>query len=547
MNATAVAPLPLALTDDVLQRLAALYTSGISLAEDLLYFVSDSLLEARLAEIEPTWRKLKVCRLCGWKGRSVANHVRAKHPEMPLDEYRRSFHYNEKTALCSEITSKKISKNLKDRGPLSAKHRKRLAESAKKRAARQRGRSRPEMRVRGDQNPVSKFAIACLLVCGHSYDAAAERLDRFHTTIGNHARKMGLAGSTVYSFGDRIDAAALLRVLRVSGLPAKEFASQVGISVATIYEYQKARKRDSRIFAPEVARRISAWRDKLVRHLLCNTRGWRGSTTVSRFDAHAYGPSRVLKTFFPDLRAKYHLLCRVLRHCRGYLRANPDADGAALGEYLCEQATLDKGSKGSGQSFARFVLWAPELMPVLEANLDRLRDRGNEKWPSVGHEILAAFWGTTPAIVRNAFASRKIHPIPPEEMRRLLTLARANGGRAAEKRSRGPRKAESDKEYFKAGQQVEQAIPIFGALFKARDQLPGTIQRNRLALQRELAKLGFTEQQIDVARTSRNGDALVAARRFVSIQRDLGLTAVAAYHRDYKAVLSKLAFSALSN
>jgi hypothetical protein len=94
---------------------------------------------------------------------------------------------------------------------------------------------------------------------------------------------------------------------------------------------------------------------------------------------------------------------------------------------------------------------------------------------------------------------------------------------------RGPHhKEEKDKAPFKIGSAVEGEIPIFENLFQMKRAFPERIRNNRKLLERELLKT-FSQERIDAAILSKQ--PLVAARRFISISKNLSFDVVAKYHK----------------
>ena len=99
-------------------------------------------------------------------------------------------------------------------------------------------------------------------------------------------------------------------------------------------------------------------------------------------------------------------------------------------------------------------------------------------------------------------------------------------------------KGESERKNFVIGREVEDVSrDLFARFVDVKRAFPKQIRERHYLLRAELAKLGFTHEEIEaglVAKTAR-----IAARNFVASMRKLEFSTVAKYHREYlKSVLS---------
>jgi hypothetical protein len=244
---------------------------------------------------------------------------------------------------------------------------------------------------------------------------------------------MGFSGekrtTSFWSCGEIFDRSAVREIHKLSGLNVTEFANALGVPFGTLESLLSSRANEKRPHF-QTAKKVAEWRGDLFSYLMSNATRNPGANTCK------YSQSRVIRTFFPQLGAKYSLLLQVLHRLQKVLRENPTWGADQLQEYFWSQAVQEKAGKSKGNLFKRFLPWAPELMPHLRSKIDRVL--GVHHQP-IAWEILAGWLGTTAPIISaliNPSQARAIRPIPPEQMRWLI-LNRRNAGPAAGNGSEG--------------------------------------------------------------------------------------------------------------
>lgn len=333
--------------------------------------------------------------------------------------------------------------------------------------------------------------MVCLLVQGCSYEEIGRQVDRTQMTVHKNLKRMGFSGpgrnaggNPFYAFGQRIDARLVAHLVRALALPPIHAANYLGIHRHNLYTY---RGHQHAHVATRLAKQIAERRERLIFHLMSS----------SAKQSNRRGQSRVLATFFPDLKKKTSLLTTVLRKCRQFLRSNPSATHDDLGEWLCQQAQDETSQKNKQRTFTSFLPWAPEVIP----NLDVIRLRGSTYPHRVAQMTIASRWRTTEAVIHEAFLAK---PIPPSEMPLLIhgvpTPTNGAGETKPKKRRGASPKKETEKTYYKIGADVEKRIPV--------------------ALKNDK-------------------HSIVTARRLVSDSTDLEFDAVAEYHRKYRQFSAK--------
>jgi hypothetical protein len=298
-----------------------------------------------------------------------------------------------------------------------------LSRRGKQQMEPQRGRPRDLKSVRGHagERPALKWPIACALANGKGYAAASDEkaVNRSPMTVWTAAQSMGLSGealrtsTTVYDFGLPVTAELIRRLQQISGLLIKEFAEQVGISLAVAVGAIRPRREGQRT-SPEVAMKVIQWRRETVQRLLA-------TTPKSDYRVGRYGGPRVLKTLFPDLRGRYELLRTAILPIRAFLKQSPEVGSADAGEFICQQAMLEAASKSRKRNFTSFLPWAAQRSGTDCTFLDRHWNsfKGHGSPGATAFSVLAVELGATHAVVSGA-VKLKTHGIPPNEMRHLL-------------------------------------------------------------------------------------------------------------------------------
>jgi hypothetical protein len=354
-------------------------------------------------------RKYVVCRECDKKFRRLdGGHLAAKH-NLTTEEY--SARWPGVPITCPEL-------------------RKNASRRTRKQMESVRGRPRPMLKsVRGHagEGPLKPWPVIRRVVQGHSYATLESEFGRDFGTIAECARKRGFSGKPcVYDFGNPFDKRGVRQLKKCTGLSASQMANEIGLPRSAVAELFRPTRASQRV-GPGAARKFIAWRDRLIGELVA---------TVSKPNRvnDKYSGSRVLRTFFPDLPAKHKLLLNVLRNLRIFLLREASASADEIGEYFCAQAMWEVSQSSRQKTYVLFLPWAPELMPLLQENIGRIREPG-DLWP-VAEEAIARRLNTTRAVVNGARKARA-RTIPPMEMRHLihsghvqLTVSPATGTRA---------------------------------------------------------------------------------------------------------------------
>lgn len=273
-----------------------------------------------------------------------------------------------------------------------------------------------ELSARAEPSTTKKWPIVCGIVRGKTYEQIGGELNpqRFFTTVWAWARKMGFCGKTTrarpafYDFDEPVTAEAVRTLRNITGLSVPQFAKRTNLITSVIADAIRPRHKG---IQPGTSKKIIVWRDDLIRHLLM-------TAAVPTRGQDRYSGSRILKTFFPDLRLKRALLLRVMRWCRSSASVTLTMNANDLGEQFCAQAMLEVRRQGSHEwLFARFLPWAPDLIGFFQTNLRLLKGEGN-LWP-LADAAIAQRWDTTPHVLSSAWRLRST-AIPPDEMRRLI-------------------------------------------------------------------------------------------------------------------------------
>jgi hypothetical protein len=148
----------------------------------------------------------------------------------------------------------------------------------------------------------------------------------------------------------------------------------------------------------------------------------------------------VLKTFFPDLRARRGLLVGTLPAIASYLRDHAQANANELGEFVCDQAQAETKRDPRKLCWRELLPWLPKLMPTLLKDSDLLR-----RLPATPHlwrlalSVLADYFDVSSSALQRTM-EQKTRPIAPGMMRQLIerTAVPLHGAIAAKKkRKRG--------------------------------------------------------------------------------------------------------------
>jgi hypothetical protein len=392
--------------------------------------------------------------------------------------------------------SAKAAAMMKGRPYKQEEYRARLSKSVQECAAERRGRSRPQLTVRGGGPPVSKLSIAQLLLSGHTYPEIAKELGRSMAGVQYHAGRMGLidpklaGGTRLHSFGEIFDAPKLLELLRATGLTKRQFAKQIGVKHGAILRYSGTRRTSGSI-SRKLARKATEWRARVLRQLLSNARG--------------YDPSAVLRTFFPNIAATHDLLGAGLASL-AYWRAKGAVAG--LGEQICQKAVeeIANPQEHPRRTFPRSLPLLVELLPHFEEKLSRKWGRhpaqeGSDSSYQLGHTILAEYFGTKPSAVRYAIEDEKT--IAPQRMALLLTQsaaqatwAEASAKVAAKREADAPQPAKSGKKrgappreesFWRQAQELQHRGLTAAEVSRAMLEITG-VSLKKSTIQRELRK-----------------------------------------------------------
>lgn len=399
-----------------------------------------------------------------------------------------------------------------------------------------RGQRRATLKsVRGHtgEAPLRKWPIACGLANGQSDNAIAKRLNRFFTTIWKNGLTLGFSGeSAIYDFGHPFTAESAARLKRLSGLPMEQFAKQVRIPVGVAEGAVRARRKGQRL-KPAVAAKILEWRNSVVRKLLADSANPQGGGLRC-------SGSRILKTFFPDVRKQYSLLRTAIRSARAYLRQAPNASADDFGEHLCDHAMLRTAGR-SRNNVADFLPWAAQhrtSATFLGRHWNQFKASGD---PGVlAFTILASEWGTTHHIVAGVLKQRT-RAIPPSEIHHLLTMLdkRPGQGTISRRKKPGPEPyAIEEKAEFKIGKQIdEEVLPRFRLICADLHALPRRARTNLNRATELLKNKNYSRSELEAA-TRSPGDPLIAARWFVCITTKRQYNVVAKYHQTYRRAVS---------
>lgn len=356
------------------------------------------------------------------------------------------------------------------------------------------GRPRLKLSLRDpNRDPVDRWKIVELKIAGKSNREIAKLLHRAQPSIYLALRRMGFPDgtgvSTCYSFGELFDRAALRRLHGISGFNVTSLAKELGVPFGTLEAALSTRKSQKQLRF-ETARKASEWRKSLFRRLMSNASRHPGRQNEK------YGQSRVIVTFFPDLRERYFFLLSALRQLGKKLRDNPKWSRDQLQQHLWQQATAEKAGRSPGDLFTRFLRWAPELMPFLAGKLQDLR---GIRYQRIAWEILAGSLGTTAPIISavvNSAQAQTIRAIPPEEMCWLIRKLAGESTLAQQVQQKPKHKSERKKgmtpETLEDGRLLEQYIRDFekkngtkrGALKYAARKVYGTTVDEHTAVQR---------------------------------------------------------------
>jgi len=431
--------------------------------------------------------------------------------------------------LVHKLTEKEYDANYPGAPLVCLALRRDLSKRGKQQMASARGRSRQRIKVRGHEAPARKWPIVRGLVQGHSYKQIGADVGRTVQTVKGTVDRLELAGrAALYDFGLPVTGATFLQIKAASGLSANELARQTQLPEPRMAEWVLPKYSAHRI-GPESARKLIKWRDDTLRRLLADV-----SKPSRGLDRHS--GSAVLKTFVPSLRQRYDLLLAALRHLRKTLKANSNWRATEIQDYLCEQAMLEVAGQSTGGPFPACLPLAAEMMPFIEASIDRLRGRGN-LWP-IAYEAIAARWGTTPPTVGAAIRPRT-RTLRAREVRVLVRSASRDGPEqrvtASTRKKPGPKKLDySQTEGFRVGKLVEDNLQRIEGLCGELRALPKRARTNADRAAALLSDKGYSRREIKAA-TNAPGTPLVAARWFVAGDTQHSYDTVAQYHKEFRA------------
>ncbi len=415
--------------------------------------------------------------------------------------------------------------------------RRELSQRAKLQMIPTRGRPRQLKSVRGHvgEQAAPKWPIVRALANGEGFKAAGKEVKRSPMTVWTAAQKIGFCGerqtvttNAFYDFGEPVTTETIQALRKSAALSAPQFAKQTGIELSVVRGVIRPRRKGQRI-QPGIAKRVIAWRDDLLRQLLATT----ASPTRGE---DRYSGSRILKTFFPDLKSKRGLLLRVMRWCRRSEPVTISMNANDLGELFCAQAMLEVANGPRETLFARFLPWAPDLIRFFQANLQLIKGRGN-LWP-VADAAIAQRWNTTRHVVSGAWDSHW-RAIPADEMRRLIEgLSPAQKASAPEGPRPGPVPLLATKRTdFAVGKEVETLLSKFRLICADVQALPRRARTNLERASNLLKEKKFSTQELQAALRS-PGDPLIAARWFIAITTKRQYNVVAKYHQTYRRVVA---------
>jgi hypothetical protein len=346
--------------------------------------------------------------------------------------------------------------------------------------------------------PVNLYAILKLKIIDRkSNKDISEALHRAQSQIYTHLKDMGLLRvkgvGTCYSLGELFDREAFRNLQRICGLSTTQMAEVVGLSFARVDCALSRRSRPKELHF-DIAKAALIWRDRLFRTMMSSASRYVGKKALG---TGAYSQSRVIRTFFPNLRDRYLFLIKVLHRLGDTLSAKPNWSPTQLERHLCEQAILEQKGISKGNLYRSFLPWAPELMPFIS---QKLQDVRGSKHKELTYKILGEYLGTsiaTISILVNAAQAANVRAISPDQMRwEILSVDQEKHANKRKPRKRGRKKEnEETKTYYKVGLMVETRIPA-------------TLKNDRFAI--------------------------VTARREVEASRGFQPGVVAQYHRAYR-------------
>jgi hypothetical protein len=228
-----------------------------------------------------------------------------------------------------------------------------------------------------------------------------------HKLVQRRATSLGLAFSTAFlcDHGEPLRSRTLFDLRRAVGFEANEFDRYAGLDEG---RSQATRPADS-IMKPDQARKAIEWRDALIESLL--------ATEVLSVGGIKIGKDRVLRTLLPGLWDVNRFLVMTMTELRKRVCENPVLPLAELGEWICQQAAIEKHASPTDQRWRRTLRYfATERgEQFLQNNLDRLR--GTQDDGELVRSIIG--YGASPVIVQNALRERT-EVIQPLEVRMLI-------------------------------------------------------------------------------------------------------------------------------
>lgn len=250
---------------------------------------------------------------------------------------------------------------------------------------------------------------------GKPHQLIAKSVGRSQSVISDRARQLGFSNANCrYYFGQPFDSQAVQCVKKRTGLFARVLAAESGVSIFAMQEAQWPKRQHQRA-KPHTAEKLTAWLDETVEKLMAID--FRKRLHVPSI-WHRCSRHSLLFTLVPRLRENYDLLLSALHRLRIFLRADLSAGPDRVQDYLCEQAGLEVAKVSRENVFAPFLPWAPELMPFLKRDLERLR--GQERLERISREWLAARCHTKPSVMDSALRRSRTRMVAPNDVAMLI-------------------------------------------------------------------------------------------------------------------------------
>jgi hypothetical protein len=459
------------------------------------------------------------CMVCHRYSRRLYRHLPVHYKGMSdveaVQKYRIDFSISDDVHLIAPSEGRRMSELKK-----SLYNSKAGDEVRKKIASSLSGRARPDLRGRTGRRPsgrtISRWSAAQLLAKGVGVKSAAKQLGAPNwKQLQRIGQAIGLAFGTAFILeqGRPFTHGSLSKIREISGCTDVEFSKFVGVSTRQVSTIESGR-----IVQPKVARRVSAWRDGVLRQLLAER------------SHKSYRKDAVLKSLVPELSEVNGFLLKTIEEVRQETRKFPLRTANDLGEFLCVKAQQHR----SGGDWKKTLGYFAELPSgVIDEFLRRAR--GAELNGKLVRWLIGGRWGASAGTVQNALR-RRCNSISPAAM--LMLILRYGPAMSSnvqqEKRRKAPgRPAMSINELNEqqVGAAVEARIGNFVVILEKKRGLPRRIRWDHLKCSAELERLGHSHDESKAASQSKN--ALLAARRFVARTENLAYDTVAEYHRNF--------------